>query len=168
LTSFGVAAPTKFKEIGSAVAELGAVSQLLQQTVADARADLMATVDKAMTAYTNLDNLGRELAAGGRREIDKILKQPESLDGIDLSRLDFHTRAIVEDVLAKLESAAPPDVNPKALLQTLSVEQQQKVQAEASAFQEELEALRKGEPKPPEPPRPESPNFQQNSRLMRV
>jgi hypothetical protein len=162
LEAFGATSPVKFKEIGTAVVQLGAFGALLQNSIGDARAELMSFVDKATSTYAFLDNLGRDLAAGGRREIDKIQKRTAALDDVDLSPLDAHTRAIVEDVLSKLANATPVgDVS--ALVQALSAEQQKEVQAQTNAFQNELEALR-GFGKSPE----ESPKFPPSSRLMRV
>ena len=162
LSSYGVEAPVKFKEISAAVATLDAVDRLLETELADARSELMSFVDKALTSYAFLDGLGRDLAAGGRREIDKIQKRTELLDDMDLAPLDAHTRAIVEDVLVKLANVAP-DVDVKAAVQSLTPEQQRQITAEANAFQDQLEALR-GAAKP----QAETPIFQPNPRLMRV
>ena len=122
LESEGVSKPTKFKEIGGAVNGLIISSNGVLSTISSLRAELMAFVDKATQSVDFLTKLGDDLGKGGRREIDKLQKRLTVLDGADLSAIDPHTRAIVEDAISKLASVTP-DGDAQGLLQSLPPDQ---------------------------------------------
>jgi hypothetical protein len=163
LAAEGVAKPTKFKDISGSVGSLTLIDGGFAQTIAQARSDLFALVDRAGAAFDFLNDLAAELGKSGQKEIDKLQKRVSSaLEGVDLRALDPQTRAAAEDALAQLASVTP-EGDFQAILQTLPADRKREALQQISTFQKELEALR-GTAAPPT----STPSFQTSSRLVRV
>jgi len=162
LASQGVSTPTKLKEIPAAVGELALLDQQLDDSINQLRSELLALVDKAGAATEFLNQLAQDLGKEGQKQIDKLQRKVADLDALDLSPLEPQIRAVVEDVLIKLDALKPPG-DSRELLEKLPLDQQREALKQISSYQQELEALQGTNA-----PATSSPSFQLSSRLTRV